>query len=745
MMEQNKTLNVAIVGGGPGCKAIMDMIFAETLRELHMNLIGVADTNPEAMGCRHARQKGIYTTTDYRDLYGLEDLNMIIELTGRDDIAAEIAETKPSHVRLMDHLAAHLFWDVFQIEEKRTTERKHAEDMARRSEKEKQGILDSISEAVVYLDKQNRIVWTNKVAREWHGLVSQDVAGHRCYELWHKRSKPCPGCPVVKTFETGRTQDTEMTSPDGRVWFVRSYPVLDENDDIAGAVEVTLEITQRKRAERALRDSEEKYRTVLEACRDPIVVYDMEGKGAYLNPAFTQVFGWTLEEFFGKKLDYVPDENWPETQMMIDMVKAGETFSDIESRRYNKEGDILDVSITTGIYFDGDGIPVGSVNIVRDITDRKRIEAALRESEQRHRAVLEACPDPIVVYDMEGRCIKINPAFTQVFGWTPEERLGKKLDYVPNENWPETQMMIDMVKAGESFSDVESRRYTKGGKTIDVSVSAGIYLDSDGTPVGSVHILRDITRRKGAEEKLKEIMAELQRSNAELQEFAYIASHDLQEPLRKILAFGDRLKARYVKGLDERGADYLNRMLNAARRMQTLINNLLTLSRITTRAQPFVSINLADVARKVVSDLELHIERAGGRVETGEMPTIDADPTQMRQLLQNLINNGLKFQYPEKKPVIKVYGQLLNDICEITVEDNGIGFEEKYLDRIFGVFQRLHGRGQYDGTGVGLAICQKIAERHGGRITAKSSPGQGATFIVTLPVKQPRRREVNDA
>jgi two-component system sensor kinase FixL len=743
MMEQDKALNVAIVGGGPGCKAIMDMILGEKLHELRMNLIGVASTDPEAVGYLFAKKKGIYTTRDYHDLYSLKDLNMIIELTGREEVASKIAATKPGHVRLMDHAAARLFWDVFQIEGKRSAERKHAEDVLRKSEQEKQGILESISEAVVYLDKELRIVWANRVARDWHGLAPEDVEGRRCYKLWHQRSKPCPGCPIVKTYEIGGPQETEMTSPDGRIWFVRGYPVLDENEDIAGAVELTLEITQRKRAERALRESEEKHRTVLEACPDPIVVYDMEGKGTYVNPAFTRIFGWTTEEFWGKKLDYVPDENWPETKMMINMVKAGKSFTDVESRRYTKQGDILDVSISTSIYFGSKGTPVGSVTTVRDITERKHVEAALRESEHRHRTVLEACPDPIVVYDMEGNCTKTNPAFTRVFGWIQEERLGKKLDYVPDENWPETKMMIDMVNAGESFSDVESRRYTKDGKILDVSVSAGIYLDRHRTPVGSVHILRNITKRKQMEERLKETMAELQHSNAELQQFAYIASHDLQEPLRKIQAFGDRLKARYAEALDERGRDYLDRTLNAARRMQALINHLLTLSRITTRAQPFIPVNLADVVQKVVSDLELHIERAGGRVEVGDLSIIDADPTQMRQLFQNLINNGLKFHHPEKKPVVKVYGQSLNEVCQLIVEDNGIGFEEKYKDRIFGIFQRLHGRGQYDGTGVGLAICQKIAERHGGSITAKSSPGQGATFIVTLPVQHPKRGEVS--
>ncbi|MBW2173991.1 MAG: PAS domain S-box protein [Deltaproteobacteria bacterium] len=706
--------------------------------------MGVASTDTEAVGYLYAKEKGIYTTRNYHDLYSLKDLNMIIELTGREEVANDISVTKPSQVRLMDHAAARLFWDVFQIEEKRSAEREHAEEVLTKSEQEKQDILESISEAVVYLDREHRIMWANRVARKPHGLALEDVEGRRCYEVWHQLSKPCPGCPIVQTCETGQPQEAEMTSPDGRAWFVRGYPVLDENGDIAGAVELTLEITHRKRAERKLRESEERHRTVLLACPDPVVVYDMEGKSTYINPAFTQVFGWPPEELLGKKLDYVPEENWPETEVMIDKVKAGESFSDVESRRYTKEGEIIDVSISAGIFLDSDGIPLGSVHILRDITDRKRIEAALRDSEQRHRIVMEACPDPVVVYDMEGRCTYTNPAFTTVFGWTPGERLGRKLDYVPEENWPETEVMIEKVKVGESFSDVESRRHTKDGEIIDVSVSAGIYLNRDEIPVGSVHILRNITQRKLAEERLEETMAELQRSNTELQQFAYVASHDLQEPLRKVQAFGNRLKSKYAEALDERGLDYVDRMQNAAKRMQSLINNLLTLSRITTKAQPFVQVNLADVVRGVVADLELHVERAGGHVEAGDMPTIDADPTQMRQLLQNLINNALKFHEPEKNPVVKIHSQLMNETCKITVEDNGIGFDEKYLDRIFAVFQRLHGRGKYDGTGVGLTICQKIAERHGGSITANSTPGRGATFIVTLPVKHKRRGEASN-
>lgn len=240
---------------------------------------------------------------------------------------------------------------------------------------------------------------------------------------------------------------------------------------------------------------------------------------------------------------------------------------------------------------------------------------------------------------------------------------------------------------------------------------------------------------------------ELSRSNEELQQFAFIASHDLQEPLRKIHSFGELLKATCEDGLTPPGRDYLERMQKAALRMQNLIEDLLRLSRVTTKAQPFIAVNLAQITQEVISDLEVLIQQTGGLVEVGELPTIQADPLQMRQLLQNLIGNALKFHRPDTPPIVKIYSKYFSNhlnkvficyqFCEIIVEDNGIGFEEKYLDRIFNVFQRLHGRREYEGTGIGLALCRKIAERHSGTITAQSTPGQGSKFIVTLPINSP--------
>jgi signal transduction histidine kinase len=239
----------------------------------------------------------------------------------------------------------------------------------------------------------------------------------------------------------------------------------------------------------------------------------------------------------------------------------------------------------------------------------------------------------------------------------------------------------------------------------------------------------------------------LEQSNKELQEFASVASHDLQEPLRKVQAFSDRLRRKYADKLDEQGLDHLGRIQNAAERMQKLINDLLTYSRVTTKAQPFAPVDLAVVVREVTVDLEARIESSGGRVEVEALPTIDADALQVRQLFQNLIGNALKYHRRGVQPLVKVSARPLlpeepvpangQAYVRIDVSDNGIGFEDQYKDRIFQMFQRLHGREEYEGTGVGLAVCRKIVDRHGGSITARGVPGDGATFELTLPVTQP--------
>ncbi len=239
--------------------------------------------------------------------------------------------------------------------------------------------------------------------------------------------------------------------------------------------------------------------------------------------------------------------------------------------------------------------------------------------------------------------------------------------------------------------------------------------------------------------ELQNYMKRLQESNQALQDFASIASHDLQEPLRKVASFGDRLKRKHGHALGPEGNDYLNRMLAATERMQGLLESLLAYSRVSMKTEPFVPIDLGAVVREILSDLEIRIEKTGAAVEVGDLPPVQADPTQMHQLFQNLICNALKFHRNGTGPAVRVSSAPSTDhTVRISVKDNGIGFDVRYLDRIFAPFHRLHGRSSpYDGTGMGLAICKKIVERHGGTITATSKPGEGSEFVVTLPAEQP--------
>jgi PAS domain S-box-containing protein len=315
------------------------------------------------------------------------------------------------------------------------------------------------------------------------------------------------------------------------------------------------------------------------------------------------------------------------------------------------------------------------------------------------------------------------------------------------DEWPLRQS----IQNGEVVLQKEigfSRR--NGTRAIMSANSAPIY-DEENRIVAGVITFHDITPRKEMEDELRqsrrelerrvrERTAELERKNQDLQDFAFIASHDLHEPLRKIQTFGDLLVGKFKSYPDELARDYVSRMQKAAARMEVLLDSLLKYSRLNSREQTLSQIDLGDAVRDAMSNLEIRIKETGGTVEVGPLPTLEADVSQISQVFQSLIANALKFHQPSEKPRVRIYSRPHGDGLpvrhEICVEDNGIGFDEKYLDRIFMPFQRLHGRNEYNGVGMGLAICRKIVERHGGEITARSSEGKGSLFIFTLPEVQ---------
>ena len=389
--------------------------------------------------------------------------------------------------------------------------------------------------------------------------------------------------------------------------------------------------------------------------------------------------------------------------------------------------------------------------IVRDVKALQRADDALAVERNLLRQIIDALPDYVYVKDVLGRYIldnrahreyirqpsSMNIAGQSVSGLFPAHRaqIFKEEDRYVIEGGEAIINREERVEDGEADKWIQTTKVPLRNRTGEI--------------IGLVGVSADITDRRAAEEKLRRFTSQLERSNADLQDFASVASHDLQEPLRKIQAFGGRLRTRCAQALGSVGLDYLERMESAAQRMQSLIQDLLKLSRVTSHAKPFEECDMAEIVRAVISDLEVAIEQADAAITVGPLPRIQADPAQMRQLFQNLISNALKFRRPDRQPRITITGRVLDtqnlfsaglapamQVCEIRVQDNGIGFDPKFSEQIFVIFQRLHARDEYEGTGVGLALCRKITDRHNGTIVAKAEDGQGATLIVTLPVQQ---------
>ena len=394
----------------------------------------------------------------------------------------------------------------------------------------------------------------------------------------------------------------------------------------------------------------------------------------------------------------------------------------------------------------------GTVGIRSDITEMKsreldllRISRKLHAKNSQFDVALNNMIQGLCMFDREQRLSVCNRRYLEIYGFSsdvvkPGVRLADIMRYsvsLGNYTAEEAERAI-----AERHDPSRLRQRTmlkqrlKDGRVIAV-------MNEPMPDGGSIATYHDITEMEVHAQRLQEHALRLETSNRELQEFAYVASHDLQEPLRKIEAFSDRLIRKYGKTLPEDGQMFVDRMQNAAGRMRQLINALLSYSRVTTTKNQFVNTNLDQILQEVLSDLQIRIEEAKGEIRAAKLQAIEADPVQMRQLLQNILSNALKFRKPGISPVIEINAEVRPPVSlvehpsgwlSISIRDNGIGFDNTYKDQIFKIFQRLHGRMEYEGTGIGLATCRKIVDRHGGSIDADGRPGDGTTFTILLPI-----------
>lgn len=393
-----------------------------------------------------------------------------------------------------------------------------------------------------------------------------------------------------------------------------------------------------------------------------------------------------------------------------------------------------------------------NVVLLTEIGERKKVEAEILISEEKFRTVADFTYDWEYWLDPSGNFLYVSPSSERITGYRPEEfRRNPRLflEIIHPDHKFQMENHFRQPVSERRVCMLEFRIITRDGKKRWIGHTCQPVYGRSGEFLGNRASNRDITGSKWNEKTLNKFAMELAHSNRDLQDFAYMASHDLREPLVLVQAFTERLRTRYGNNIPEKGLEYVRRIEAATERMQELISGVLAYSRVSAKAQPLEEIDLAKIVLQVISDLELRLVETGGRVEVADLCRIKGDPLQMRQLFQNLIANALKYSKPDLPPRIVVSsrnipgadGNGAGNFCRIVVEDNGIGFTAESADKIFCLFQRLHGRSQYEGTGIGLAVCKRIVERHGGTINAESSPGAGARFIVTLPVRGP---EIDD-
>lgn len=463
---------------------------------------------------------------------------------------------------------------------------------------------------------------------------------------------------------------------------------------------------------------------------DPVFIVDLEGSIIDVNGETVRLYGWSLDELAGEGIDLiVPEHRFEQSRDLWQRCLRGENIHNVETERRNQAGVVFPVSMTLARIKDDRGQVVAVGVTTHDLSPLKHAEARLR----RMNKVFMESQTPMSILDLQGRVLDANLASDRMLGWTLEERLGQLPALVkPSDLRSRALEHVERVLKAGKIDDFEFEVRTKEGEVLELLVGMSLLRDENGEPIGISVVAKDITELKRTAQVLARTAKEVEERNRELQDFAFVMSHDLQEPLRSIVGFSKLLHERAVSSLDEESRQYLGVVEKCGKKLQTLIKDLLSFASVGREEASSSPVDLSAACDAAVESLRSAIEEAGAEVAHERMPVVRADAVQMSLLFQNLIGNAIKYR-GEKAPQVRVRAERVPEGWQVSVRDNGLGIDPAYHKQIFEVFQRLHTYERIPGTGMGLAICKRIVERHGGRIWVESEPGKGSTFRFTIP------------
>jgi len=610
--------------------------------------------------------------------------------------------------------------------------------------KKQADLIDLTHDAIFVRNLDDEIIFWNKGAEEMYGWKEESALGINPNELLNTEfSKPLSEIKAV-VLEKGRWEG-ELTHEkrDGKQIIVSSRWSLqkDEKNEVTGFLEINNDITETKQAEQALKLASTYNRSLIEASVDPLVTIGPDGKITDVNGSTETITGYSRLHLIGTDFSDYFTEPEKAREGYQQVFKEGMVL-DYPLEIQHRDGFITPVLYNASVYRDEDDEVIGVFAAARDVTELRKAEEELKLSYIYNRSLIEASVDPLVTIGPDGKITDVNNSTEIVTGRPREELIGTDFSDYFTEPEKAREGYTRVFQEGMVL-DYPLEIMHKNGHITPVLYNASVYKDESGKVIGVFAAARDINELKKAEELLKLKINELARSNAELEQFAYVSSHDLQEPLRMIASYLQLLERKYEGKLDKKADKYIHFAVDGATRMQNLIDDLLTFSRVTTQANEFELTDIEVILNRVLTNLSVSIKENSATITHGTLPEIMVDGTQMTQVLQNLINNALKFRSKDN-PKIHISASQEDKYWLFSVKDNGIGIDPKYSERIFEVFKRLHKKRDYPGTGIGLSICKKIVERHGGRIWVDSKLGEGSTFYFNIPVSNFDEEEYNE-